>query len=152
MVSRRNILMGGATLFGISLVPGVALAEQIEIYVTSDGVAINGADPVAYFTEENYVEGSPEFTTEYKEAIWQFSSAQNRDMFVADPEKYEPQYGGHCAFAMAFGSMATSVPEAWSIQNGKLYLNFSLSGRGRWREDPDKYIEMADENWPGFLS
>lgn len=156
MPNRRAILTGGATLVGSTLagavlLPGIALAEKLEIYVTSEGVAINGYDPVAYFLEENHVEGSAQFKANWKRADWYFSSAENRDLFEASPEEYAPQYGGYCAFAVAFGSIATTVPEAWTIYKGKLYLNFSLGVRRRWRQDPDRFIELADNNWPGVL-
>ncbi len=151
MPNRRSVLMGGATLAGFAMMPSLAFAQKLEVYVTSDGVAINGYDPVAYFLEEDNIEGLAEFFYEWRGAKWLFSSAQNRDLFEASPEDYAPQYGGYCAFAMAFGSMATSDPAAWSVRNGKLYLNFSLSVRERWRQDPDKYIEMADANWPEVL-
>jgi len=151
MFSRRAILMGSATLVGFSLLPSAALAQIEDVFATSDGVAINGYDSVAYFLEEKPVLGSDEFTTEYKHVIWKFASSQNRDMFVGDPQKYAPQYGGYCAYAVALGATASTDPAAWTIYNGKLYLNFSLGVRSRWRRDPDKYIEMADKNWPGVL-
>lgn len=87
-------------------------------------MAIAGADPVAYFTESQAVIGSAEFSHEWNGATWHFASAENRDLFSADPEKYAPQYGGHCAWDAAQGYVATIDPTAWSVVDGKLYSNF----------------------------
>ncbi len=139
---------GGASL----ALPNYVLAKTPAIYANSNTKIFNeGYDPVGYFTAGDKVPGSPKFTTDYKGAIIQFASAANRDLFLSDPEAYAPQYGGYCAFAMAHNAIATSVPEAWTVHNGKLYLNFSLGVRERWREDPDGYIAKADPNWPGIL-
>ncbi|HHG89772.1 MAG TPA: YHS domain-containing protein [Devosia sp.] len=157
MTSRRTFFLGGAALGGAALVggtlvSGVALAASNKVFVNSAGVAINGTDPVAYFSEDKPVEGSADFATEWMGAAWHFSSAENRDLFVGAPEDYAPQYGGYCAFAVASGYTASTVPEAWTIHNGKLYLNFSLGVRERWRKDMDNLIARADENWPGVLN
>ncbi len=157
MTSRRILLLGGAALVaGVvaagTLVPGPVLASSDLVFVDAAGVAINGYDPVAYFTEGKPVEGSSDFATEWMGATWHFSSAENRDMFVAAPEDYAPQYGGYCAFAVSYGSTASTVPEAWTVHNGKLYLNFSLGVRDRWRADIDERIALADKNWPGVLN
>ncbi len=151
MVSRRTILISGVTLLGAAALPGVALAETADIYVTSDNIAINGYDPVAYFTQEDAVEGSVEFFVEWNGATWHFASEQNRDMFEAEPEKYAPKYGGYCAFAVSQGAFASTDPKAWTIVDERLYLNFSLRIRDRWRKDMEKYIAQADNNWPGVL-
>ena len=99
------------------------------------GTAIEGTDPVAYFTQSKPVEGSRKFSYEWKGATWRFVSAKNRDLFKANPGKYAPQFGGWCAFAVSRGYTASIDPEAWSIVGGKLYLNYSLSVRDQWSED-----------------
>ena len=127
-------------------------AAEPEIYVNSaTGEAINGYDPVAYFTEMKPVRGDAAFTFAYKGAPFLFASAQNRDLFAADPEKYAPQYGGWCAYAMSKAAFATTAPEAWTVHNGKLYLNFSTGVRQIWRQDLDANIAAADRNWAGFF-
>ncbi len=151
MPNRRNVLFIGIGLAGIAVMPGLAFGQQLEIYTTSEGVAINGYDPVAYFLAGDSVAGSRDFSLDWRGAKWLFSSQENRDLFEAGPEDYAPQYGGYCAFAVAYGSTASTDPAAWSIHKGKLYLNFSLGVRERWRQDPDKFIELADANWPGVL-
>ena len=114
------------------------------------GTAIEGYDPVAYFTDGAPVEGKDEFEHEWMGATWYFASAENRDLFVADPEKYAPQYGGYCAYAVAQGGTASIDPEAWHIENGKLYLNLNKDIQAIWQQDVPGYIAKADGNWPSI--
>ncbi len=127
---------------------GPALA--IDPVFNESGTAIRGYDPVAYFTQDKPVEGSPEHTTEYNGVQWRFASAENRDLFAAEPEKYAPQYGGYCAWAAANNYIASIDPHAWSIKDSKLYLNFSKFVRARWAVDKSGNIAKADKNWPGL--
>lgn len=127
-----------------------APALAIEPVFSADGAAIRGYDPVAYFTDEKPVKGNPAHTVTYQGATWHFASAANRDLFAADPAKYAPQYGGYCAWAVANNYTATTEPDAWSIKDGKLYLNFSKFVRARWALDKDGNIASADRNWPGL--
>jgi YHS domain-containing protein len=127
-----------------------ALAQKAEIY-TSWGAAIRGYDPVAYFTEAKPVKGASQYTHQWKGAAWRFASAKNRDAFAAAPEKYAPQYGGYCAYGVAEGYTVSTVPEAWSVVEGKLYLNYSPGVQRDWRKDPAGYIRKADANWPKAL-
>jgi hypothetical protein len=121
--------------------------EKLRVNVDTDRVAINGYDTVAYFTEERAVEGSAEFEHAWQDARWRFASAEHRDLFAADPERYAPRYGGFCTGGMALGRLWTIDPEAWAIVDDRLYLNFRKSGRDEFVEDPEPYIERADANW-----
>ncbi|WP_205944512.1 YHS domain-containing (seleno)protein [Pelagibius litoralis] len=123
-------------------------AWAIDPVFTKGGLAIRGFDPVAYFTEGTPVEGKPLFTHRHDGALWQFASAANRDAFAADPERYAPQYGGYCAWAVSQGYTASIDPEAWRIEDGKLYLNYSKSVQRRWERDIPGNIVKADSNWP----
>lgn len=116
------------------------------------GVAIDGFDPVAYFTDGRPVEGSKAYTFEWRGATWRFASAAHRDLFAAAPEKYAPQYGGYCAWAVANGYTAGVEPEAWAIRDGKLYLNYDLEIREKWLSDVPGHISKADANWPKLLA
>ena len=127
------------------------LAQKSEVYSSWVGAAIRGYDPVAFFTEGKPVEGSRKFTHKWKGATWRFASAQNRDAFAVAPEKYAPQYGGYCAYGVANGYTVSTVPEAWSVVGGKLYLNYSLGVRADWLKDVPGYIRKADGNWPKAL-
>jgi len=113
--------------------------------------AIKGYDTVAYFTENRAVEGKAEFSTEYKQAEWLFSSQENLDLFIANPEKYEPQYGGYCAYAVSKGSTASIKPELFTIHDGKLYLNYNKSINDKWQAEKEGYIAEADKNWPELV-
>ncbi len=112
------------------------------------GVAVKGYDPVAYFTEGKPVKGNGKYEYEWMGAKWRFSSAENRDLFTKNPEKYAPQYGGYCAYAVSQGVTADIDPTAWKIVDGKLYLNLSHSVARIWKKDIPGYIALADKNWP----
>lgn len=113
-----------------------------------NGLAIDGYDPVAYFTEQKPVKGSPEFRVEFEGATFQFTLAAHRDAFVADPSKFVPQYGGYCSYGMARGYKAKIDPAAFTIVGHKLYLNYGEAVRSRWLADVPGYIQKADVNWP----
>lgn len=128
------------------LVLGAARAE--EVYTNWRGLAIKGYDPVAYFTEGRPVAGNRDFEYEWRDATWRFASAENRDRFAADPERYAPQYGGFCAWAVSQGQTAPIDPAAWRIVDGRLYLNYSAEVQQTWEEDVSGNIKRADANWP----
>lgn len=113
-----------------------------------NGLAIDGYDSVAYFTEQKPVKGSPEFRVEFEGSTFQFASEVHRDTFAANPEKFVPQYGGYCAYGMARGYKAKIDPVAFTVIRDKLYLNYSDAVRTRWLSDVPDYIQQADANWP----
>ncbi len=129
---------------------GTALAAEPPIFSSGSG-AIRGYDPVAYFTAGRPTKGREAYTTRYMDADWYFTSAENRDLFVAMPEKYAPQYGGYCAWAVANGYTATTDPWAWAVVDGRLYLNYSQGVQRKWRQDIPGNIARADANWPQVL-
>lgn len=128
-----------------------ALAAIPPVYA-EDGIAIDGMDSVAYFTMGKPVPGIAEYSSEWNGATWLFSSAENKATFDADPERWGPQYGGYCAFAVSKGGTATTIPESFTIHNDKLYLNFNLTVRDIWREDIPGNVLRADANWPDVLN
>jgi len=151
MLTRRSLLAAATLAAPAALLftrPAMAMEPSV---FAEDGVAIRGADPVAFFTEGAPVIGSPEHALMWNDTTWHFASAENMELFMGDPEKYAPQYGGYCAFAMASGYIASTVPEAWTIYEDKLYLNYSTGVRGRWERDIPGNIMKADENWPTAL-
>ncbi len=128
-------------------------AAQPEINVQKPSkVAIHGHDPVAYFNDSKPVKGSGEFTFTYKGAEWHFASAANLALFEADPARYAPQYGGHCAYAASKGYFADVDPAAWRVHDGKLYLNYSLKVQKLWGQDVAGNIAKGDRNWPVMLA
>jgi len=114
--------------------------------------AVRGYDVVAYFTMNKPVKGSADFSLEHKGAKWLFSSQENLELFKNNPEKYSPQYGGYCAYAVARGSTASIKPDFFTLHDGKLYLNFSKSVYKKWIKDKGGYISKANENWPKVLN
>jgi hypothetical protein len=113
------------------------------------GVAIEGYDTVAYFTDAQATKGSEDFTYDWLGATWLFASAEHRDLFAEQPVRYAPQYGGHCALGTAFGESTVNIdPEAWSIVDGQLYLQYSKGGRQEWERDRADRIAAADQKWP----
>ena len=130
--------------------PAVALSPVNR--TTFGGVAIDGWDPVAYFTDGKPVEGSREFVHEWNGATWRFASAAHRDLFAQAPEKYAPQYGGYCAWAVSQGYTADIDPQAWKIEDGRLFLNYSLDVQKKWATDIPGNIAKADANWPKLLA
>lgn len=115
------------------------------------GVAIKGYDAVAYFTESKPVEGSAKFEFAWNGAKWRFASAANRDLFAAAPEKYAPQFGGYCAWAVSRGYTAGVDPKAWKVVNEKLYLNYDFDVQKQWEADEPSNIAKGEVNWPEIL-
>ena len=126
-----------------------AIADASTVY-QSRGVAIDGTDPVAYFTEGKPVKGKAAHTASWNGVNWRFASADNKAAFEADPAKYAPQYGGYCAWAVSQGYTASTDPDAWKIVDGKLYLNYSKGVQRRWEKDVPGHITSADGNWPNL--
>jgi hypothetical protein len=118
----------------------------------SDMLALRGYDAVAYFTDGQAVRGRPRFEFQWNGARWRFASAANRDEFTKAPERYAPQFGGYCAWAVAHNYTADGDPEAWKIVGGKLYLNYSKRVQRKWEADIPTFIKQGESNWPGVLS
>lgn len=121
-------------------------AQSPEIFI-KNGYAIGGFDAVAYFTENKPLRGDTTISITWKKAKWLFSSKKNADLFQSNPEKYAPQYGGYCAYGCSRGYKATTEPDAFTVSDGKLYLNYNLKTREVWLKDMKAYIEKADKNW-----
>lgn len=119
-------------------------------YFSSD--AVSGYDTVAYFTQSKAVKGSKKFKYKYQGENWYFSSKAHLDLFTANPEKYAPQYGGYCAYAVAKNTTASADPKQWTIEDGKLYLNYDASIQKTWLQDKVNYIDKANQNWPNVLN
>lgn len=118
---------------------------------TFSSLAVSGYDPVAYFDQGKPVEGSGEHEYEWNGATWRFANEDNLAAFRENPQKYAPQYGGYCAWAVSQGYTASSDPEVWRIVDEKLYLNYSKSVQQTWAQDIPGNITKADANWPGVL-
>lgn len=131
----------------------VALSvEALEPINAPKGVALEGYDAVAYFTAGKPVKGSEEFETAWRGAKWRFASAESMKAFASSPEKYAPQYGGYCAWAVSRNYTADADPNAWRIVDGKLYLNYNARVQKEWSRDIPGNITKGDVNWPGLLN
>ena len=112
-----------------------------------DKIAIQGYDPVAYFESNKAVKGKKEITAEYDTAIYYFSTQENKALFQKNPAHYTPQFGGFCAYAMSEGKKATILPQAFTIVDNKLYLNYNLEVRELWLKEQSARIVKANSNW-----
>jgi YHS domain-containing protein len=129
-----------------------AQAREAPIYTALfSKTAVGGYDTVAYFTEKKPVKGDSKFGVTYKGAEWRFVNAENRDKFLSSPERYAPQYGGYCAWAVSQGYTASGDPQRWKIVNDKLYLNYDADVQKKWETNVSGFIDLADANWPTAL-
>ena len=149
----------GAFAFAAAVVGG-ALSEleeradesKTKFYEYGNGLGAGGYDIVAYFSESRAVKGSEEFEAEFGGQTWRFTSAENRDLFIADPAGHLPQYGGHCAYGVASGYLVRGDPEAWTIWEDQLYFNYSKRIRSAWLAAVEDFIVRSAASWPGLLA
>lgn len=144
--------LGILAIMMLSLLSSGAHADKAPVYTSlfSDA-ALKGYDAVSYFTDGEPAKGSAEFSLEWNGAEWRFASAKNRDLFIADPERYAPQYGGYCAWAVSQGYTAAGDPNVWQIVEGKLYVNYDRKIGEKWSASRSEFIRLANENWPNVL-
>jgi YHS domain-containing protein len=114
----------------------------------ANGVAVQGYDVVAYHTQQQAVRGSAAFTHVWRGATWRFASAEHRDRFVKSPEAFVPEFGGFCAYGVSRGYAVAIDPAAFTVVDGRLYLNYSKRVQNTWNQDRAAYIEKARRNWP----
>jgi len=121
-----------------------------QINTTAENVAIKGFDTVAFFKNNLPKEGKAEFSQEWNGAKWYFSSAENRDEFARSPEKFAPQFGGYCSWAVSQGYTADGDPKAWKVVDGKLYLNYNQKVKEKWETEQQKLIDEGRKKWAEF--
>lgn len=145
------------TLFLTLLIAASALSfstEAADFKVNTEGFfntyAIHGYDTVAYFTEGKAVEGNKDITVVWQDEEWLFSSTENATLFQKNPDAYAPQYGGYCAYALSNNELVDIDPDAFSIVDGKLYLNYSHRIAKRWKKNLETYIKQANQHWPAL--
>jgi YHS domain-containing protein len=121
-------------------------------YNLESNIAIKGYDPVAYFTQNKAAKGKKELSVSHQGIVYYFASAQNKEAFKAAPYKYEPEYGGWCAYAMGnSGEKVTIDPETFKLINGKLYLFYNryfTNTLKDWNKNETNLKKNADINWP----
>lgn len=128
------------------------LFAQEPVNTDKDGVLLNGYDVVAYFNSDEAQKGSAQWQAEYRDVTLYFSSQENLDLFLKFPEKYWPQYSGHCANGLSDGHLVRANPEIYRIIDDRLYLFFSWWGKAQWKFDQADQIHIADQNWRHYQS
>lgn len=119
--------------------------------VQGQDVAIRGYDPVAYFVQNKAVKGLETITAIHEGRKWFFMSEENKKMFLVSPESYTPQFGGYCAYAAGNNYIYEADPEAWTIVDGRLYMNYSMKIREKWTANRDSLIKAGHKNWPELV-
>ena len=143
--SRRSLLFMGSVVGAASV-----LAETVTAQDAPRRVALSGYDPVSYFTAGRPEKGSPEFSAPFDDATYWFKSAEHRTMFVADPDRYAPQYNGFCTVMVSRGSKREADPEAWAIMDGKLFVFGVKEGVPIFKQQTASVLGKANDNWPGL--
>lgn len=144
MMKLKSLIAGAALSVAIAT---QALAAGVELNASSTGLALQGYDPVAYFTVGEPTKGNWTITATHNDATYRFASEEHKAAFLADPEAYLPQYGGYCAFGAAMGFKFDGDPNYWRVVDGELFLNISQDVQERWVTDIPGFIQRADTNW-----
>ncbi len=135
-------------IFVFTFLAAALCLQVVALAASTPKLAVKGYDVVAYFTANKPTPGKKDFVHVWNERTWRFASQENLELFKRAPEKYAPQYGANCAWAVAHNYTAPIDPEAWEIVNGKLYLNYNKDVRAEWRKKREEYIASGDKNWP----
>jgi YHS domain-containing protein len=138
------------SIFLIVLLLSTVIHAQSVKYYNTNGTAINGYDPVAYFLQNKAVAGTDSYSTNWSGSKWNFISQANLDSFKLAPEKYTPQYGGYCAYGCSENHKSPTDPKAFTIVGNKLYLNYNLKVKEFWVKDTVGRIKSADGYWPAL--
>jgi YHS domain-containing protein len=147
-IKRAFIRLAAAVALVTGVVPAApALAAGTEVNVTITGLALRGYDPVAYFTDGKPVIGDYTITAQHEGATYRFASEDHKALFLKEPAKYLPEYGGFCAYGTAKGVKVDGDPTVWKIVDNKLYLNLAPAVATRWDQDIPDNIKIADEKW-----
>jgi YHS domain-containing protein len=137
-------------VLALAVLSMTANAKEL-LNVDGNGLAIQGYDPVAFFTDSQPVKGSSQFQSEYHGAKYYFASPEHKAAFDKEPAKYEPQFGGYCAYGVSHGSKAPIKIEAWQIVNGRLLMQYDLDVKNKFNQDQQGMLKKADEKWPGLV-
>jgi len=147
---RKQILILVFTFFS-----AFAFAQSTEpslLNLNSKGVILDGYDPVAFFTDNKPVLGDAQFQTNYQGAIYYFANKEHLDAFMANPEKYKPQFGAYCAYAVSLGRTAPIDVNTFSIVDGRLLLQHNQRAVNGWNKDVKGNLDLADKYWPKVVA
>ena len=152
IISSMIIAAGAAVWYFFLREPVFNATDGFLVNVNDKGVIIEGYDPVAYFTDNKPVKGNDQFTFKYHGATYWFASAEHASLFKADPEKYLPQYGAFCGYAVSVGKLRPVDPMIYQIENGRLILQHTQEAYDLFNKDLKESVVKADKNWPGLES
>jgi YHS domain-containing protein len=127
-------------------------ASKTLLNLDKTGVAIQGYDPVAFFTDNKPVKGDQKFLAKHDGAIYFFASKEHKDLFKADPSKYTPEFGGYCAYGVSRNKLVEIDVDAFQIVDGKLLLQYSKGVRDDFNADPKGNLAKANANWTGLVA
>jgi YHS domain-containing protein len=137
--------------FGLLALPAFAQTKTL-LNLDNTGVAIQGYDPVAFFTDHQPVKGDQKFLVKHDGAIYFFASKEHKNLFKADPTKYEPEFGGYCAYGVSRNKLVEIDVDAFQIVDGKLLLQYSKGVRDDFNKDPKANLAKANANWTGLVA
>jgi YHS domain-containing protein len=150
----KKILIAFLTLILLNSSSNAQWAIRTKSFNLDKNVAIQGYDPVAYFTVGKAIKGNPEILAVAEGVTYYFSSTLNKEQFLKDFKKYEPQYGGWCAYAMGYSGEKVEIdPNTFKMLNGKLYLfyhSWTNNTLNKWNKDEANLKSKADKNWSTF--
>lgn len=144
----KRILSGLAV---IGLLLNTSFAGELVNVDEETGLALQGYDPVAFFTEGRAVKGSPDDAVQSGEATYLFSSKEHMKAFQADPERYEPAFGGYCAFGASVGKVFPVEIDTWQIQFGRLFFQKDQEIKKMFDQNPEENFRKAEANWPKLV-
>jgi YHS domain-containing protein len=127
------------------------LSAKTLLNIDKHGVALQGYDPVAFFTDHQPVKGEAQWQSAHKGAIYYFASAEHKAIFDREPARYEPQFGGYCAFGVTKGHAAPIRVDAFQIVDGRLLLQYNKGVRDKFNQDKAGNLKMADAQWPAVI-
>lgn len=148
MVKFYKTLMISLFMAGMVFDGAMGQSPVPQLNLSSDGLALRGHDPVAYFKAGTPKKGDPSLMAKHAGGLYHFSSQKNKILFESDPGKYLPAYGGYCAYGTAVNAKVDGDPNVWNIVDGKLYLNINRSVDRTWKRKKQTYIRQADKIWP----
>lgn len=125
--------------------------RKVLLNLDSNGLAIEGYDPVGYFTDRAPIKGDPAIRTMYGGAVYTFATTEHREIFEKDPTRYAPQFGGWCAYAASIDTLSPVDPKYWEIVDGRLILQHNQRAWDLWHKDAAGNLIKADRNWPGLV-
>jgi len=151
-ILRRFAKLACLLALGVGLAAEAHAQSKSLLNLDKSGVAVQGYDPVAFFTDGKPVKGNPQFTSSLKGATYYFASAEHKAAFDKEPAKYEPQFGGYCAYGVTKGKTVPIEVDAFQVVNGRLLLQYDKGIRDKFNKDTQGNLKLADSNWPALVA